>query len=104
MKPGHDLRVIQDVATRWNSSLYMLERLLQLKSAISLYTVETAAINVFSTNQWDLATKLVTTLLPFEEKTRQASMDCACIGMIIPSVRSLLSFLQTQDASLSGLG
>lgn len=104
VKPGNELRVIQDVTTRWNSSFYMLERLLKLKSALTLYAVENDALKVFTTNQWDLANKLVTTLLPFEEKTRQASMDNACIGVIIPSVRSILSFLQKQDAGVSGLG
>jgi hypothetical protein len=102
--PGDELRVIQDVSTRWNSSYYMLERLLVLKNALVLYSTETDAIKVFTANQWDLSNKLVATLRPFEEKTREASRDSATIAMIIPTVMSLTKYLMKSGESASGLG
>lgn len=91
--PGGELRVVQDVTTRWNSSLYMLERLIILKNAVSLFAAE-RDITTLNANQWDLAQKLVNLLRPFEEKTRLASRDTSSIGIIIPTVRSLVKFLE----------
>jgi len=91
---GKELRVIQDVPTRWNSSYYMLERLLILKNALILYDAEVETFQCFSSHQWSIAQKVVFTLRPVQEKTVEASSDNSTIGMIIPSVSSLMKFLE----------
>ncbi|CAL1528105.1 unnamed protein product, partial [Lymnaea stagnalis] len=92
--PGKELRVIQDVPTRWNSSFYMLERLLVLKNALILYAADVESFKCFTPHQWSIAQKIVFTLKPFQEKTIEASSDNCTVGMIIPSVTSLIKFLE----------
>jgi len=91
---GQKLRAIQDVQTRWNSSSHMLERLLVLKNALILYDAEVDAFTCFTAQHWAIAQKIVFTLKPFNEKTVEASSDAATIGMIIPSISSLIKFLE----------
>ncbi|PIK50913.1 putative zinc finger BED domain-containing protein 4-like [Apostichopus japonicus] len=92
--PSH--HILQDVSTRWNSSFYMLERILEQKNALveyaSLYDMP-----VMTANQWNLASKLVSTLRRFEELTRQASMASATISMVIPSVSMLRRSLSKHE-------
>ncbi|KAL3848453.1 hypothetical protein ACJMK2_019310 [Sinanodonta woodiana] len=89
--PAH--RLIQDVPTRWNSTYYMLERLLEQKRAIGVYSQE-ADIKSLTANQWSLVDKVLNTLKPFEEQTKQASLASSHAGMIIPGVRLLERYLQ----------
>jgi hAT family C-terminal dimerisation region len=90
-------RLIQDVPTRWNSTFYMLERLLEQKKAVSLYTLE-ANIPILDAHQWNFLEQIVHTLRPFEEETRTASLATSTASMIIPSARLLMRFLQADDA------
>ncbi|KAL3831399.1 hypothetical protein ACJMK2_023150, partial [Sinanodonta woodiana] len=89
--PAH--RLIQDVPTRWNSTYYMLERLLEQKRAIGVYSQE-ADIKSLTANQWRFVDKVLNTLKPFEEQTKQASLASSHAGMIIPGVRLLERYLQ----------
>ena len=92
--PQH--RLIQDIRTRWNSTFYMLERLLEQKKAIGLYSQD-HDISVLTSNQWTVVEKLVQLLRPFEEETRKASASTSTAGIIIPSVRLLTHLLQKPD-------
>ena len=65
--PVHVL--IQDVATRWNSSYYMLERLLEQKKAITASNAECQPPTELRSHQWVLAEKVVKLLKVFEEAT-----------------------------------
>ncbi|GBP84499.1 Zinc finger BED domain-containing protein 4 [Eumeta japonica] len=51
--PKHKL--IQDIQTRWNSTYYLLERLLEQKSAISVYISESRSVNFenLTSFQWE---------------------------------------------------
>ncbi len=42
--PNH--RLIQDVATRWNSSLYMLQSIVSQKVSLAAYSTENDSIRV----------------------------------------------------------
>ena len=50
-------KLIQDVATRWNSTYYMLERLQEQKDAVSLYAAEFGDITNLTVNQWMIVQK-----------------------------------------------
>ncbi len=54
-------RLVQDEPTRWNSTLYMLVRLLEQKMALAAYATE-YNIAQLSSNQVSLASKLVKVL------------------------------------------
>ncbi|CAG5044456.1 unnamed protein product [Parnassius apollo] len=70
--PKHKL--IQDVSTRWNSTFYMVERLLEQNRAISLYISDNSnTINFqnLTERQWDLLKECLALLQPFEEITKK---------------------------------
>lgn len=50
--PQHQL--VQDITTRWNSTFYMTERLLEQKRAISLYVAEHDTLANLTIQQWGL--------------------------------------------------
>jgi len=84
--PQH--RLIQDEPTRWNSSLYMMQRILEQKAALAVYATEKSVIQLTS-HQLDLAAKVVAVLSPIEEVTKSISADAAAISVIIPFVKLL---------------
>jgi hypothetical protein len=85
----HQLK--QDEPTRWNSSLYMLQSIVEQKSAIAAYRAETSDNKIphLPANQIDLANKLIALMTPIEEITRSISSDDACISVVISTVRAL---------------
>ena len=91
--PQHCL--LQDQTTRWNSSYYMLQRLIEQKTAILAAGAESGCSIEFRAEQWNLANKVVHLLQPFEEATREASGDYTSASVIIPIVNSLKRSLST---------
>ena len=89
--PQHTL--LQDVSTRWNSSFYMLQRLIEQRTALLASGAECACMIELRAQQWNLAEKLVHLLQPFEEATREVSGDYSSAALIIPIVNSLSSDL-----------
>lgn len=87
--PEHEL--VQDVSTRWNSTYYMLARLMEQKRAISLYLTD-CNIDNLTAAQWELLEQLLKLLQPFEEITRITSSGYACISEVIPYVVTLIRY------------
>ena len=64
-------RLHQDVQTRWNSTFYMMQSLLEQKRALGIFAEEHGLPGTLSANQWSLLEKSVAALAPFEELTRK---------------------------------
>ena len=92
--PHHTLK--QDIQTRWNSTYYMLNSILEQKMALAAYSTENS-IPILTTHQLDLASKVVQVLAPIEEITQMISAEAACISMIIPLVRGLMKTLEKHN-------
>ena len=95
-----DLKVcclIQDEPTRWNSSYYMLKRLIEQRKAISGTNAELNETLNFSTTQCQLAEKVVRLLQPFEEATEDISCNTSSISLVIPIINSLKRILIVED-------
>ena len=97
--PQH--RLIQDEPTRWNSSLYMLQRILEQKMAFAAYATEHMIIQLNS-YQLELVAKIVAALSPIEEVTKSISTDAASISVVLPFVR-ILSKTLSQHHDDSGV-
>ena len=95
--PQHSL--VQDEPTRWNSSFYMLQRLTEQRTALLAAGPQCACTVELHAQQWTLAEKLVRTLLPFEEATREASGDYSSAAVIVPVINSLERSLTTTTES-----
>ncbi|RVE41806.1 hypothetical protein evm_013553 [Chilo suppressalis] len=87
----------EDIEVRWNSTFLMLERLLEQKSAVNLYSVEHGKIETLTSDEWDLIKHLTKVLKFFYEATLELSFDNACISIVIPLISMLNRKLQTQS-------
>ena len=93
--PQHHLK--QDVSTRWNSPLYMLQVIIEQKMALAAYSTEHSDTPQLTTNQLDLAGKVVNVLTSIEEITKSICTDAASVSLIIPFVRALRLTLEKHD-------
>lgn len=82
-------KLVQDISTRWNSTYYMLSRLLELKSAVSLYVNEYNDVPNFSSHQWTLIENCLILLQPFKDITETISYSKSLISEGIPMVVTL---------------
>lgn len=83
------LKLKQDVPTRWNSTLIMLERLLQIKEPLTVVSLSIKRCPTMPTNlQWTIVEDLVMLLKPFETLTVQLSYEKKpTLGKVIPLIR-----------------
>lgn len=95
--------LVQDVATRWNSTYYMIERFVELKSFILLLTSEFDFNYTLTSADWIRMNALLSLLKPFETFTRTFSTEHCFISEIIPSIFTLKSFLSQCNDSNAGL-
>lgn len=93
----------QDVATRWNSTYYMVESLLEQKRSISAYGADHNLPVTLTANQWALLEKIITVLAPFEELTRQMSSSTSSAAEVIPSVTVLKRLLSRENEEDTGI-
>ncbi|CAB4060257.1 unnamed protein product [Lepeophtheirus salmonis] len=69
-----DLNLKQDCATTWNSTFYMLKRILESKDAVmSTLCVINAPIAPLSQEKWEVVRETCTVLEPFEQVTLEIS-------------------------------
>ena len=93
--PLHKLK--QDVATRWNSSLYMLESIAEQKMALAAYATESSDIPQLTVYQLSIIEKLIKILRPIEDITQAISSDNASASLVIPYVRALRKTWESID-------
>lgn len=92
------LKLKQDVRTRWNSTFYMLERLLKLKVPLSatLPLLDSPPSNLNS-NEWLLIEDVVMLLQPFEKITTIVSGESyPTLSCIIPIVQGLQNSMRNK--------
>ena len=82
---------MQDEPTRWNSSLYMIQSVVEQKMAIYTYGAD-GPIPVLTASQLDIATKVINILSPIKEITRNISAEFCKI----PFVRALRKVLEKE--------
>ena len=92
--PKHTLK--QDVSTRWNSSLYMIQSILEQKMALAAYAADND-IQQLTASQLEIARKMTLVLEPVEEITQVISKEIAMLSMIIPFVRVLLRTWEREE-------
>ncbi|XP_046805012.1 LOW QUALITY PROTEIN: zinc finger BED domain-containing protein 4-like [Lucilia cuprina] len=95
------LGVIQDCPTRWNSTYYMMERLLKIKDSIILYLNNYEQLSI-TLDDWKIMEKCVNILKPFEEVTRELSSSTISISSVIPLIHILTSKLNKEKSLESG--
>ncbi|XP_063746153.1 zinc finger BED domain-containing protein 4-like, partial [Eleginops maclovinus] len=99
--PEHS--ILQSEPTRWNSTLHMMQRMVEQKRALNNYAREYGKIATLSPDQWDIASNLIDTLEPMEEVTLEVSKSEASISCVIPSIAVLKMILQTEGPNTIGI-
>ncbi|KAL4092433.1 hypothetical protein QTP88_026934 [Uroleucon formosanum] len=86
-----ELKVKQDVNTRWNSSLIMIERLIKIKDPLSAAISSLRrAPNGLTAIEWDIIADCVKILKPFESMTLELSGEkYQTLSLVIPQKRGL---------------
>ena len=87
----------QDEPTRWNSSFYMLKRLVEQRKAINAANAEASTSFDLTPIQWKLAGKVIKSLQPFEEATEDLSSETSLVALFIPIVNWLNRLLQVHE-------
>ena len=90
--PKHKL--LSDCPTRWNSTYYILTRLLEQKPAITVMCASSVGPKVsLSASEWCMMSELIQILQPLEEATRELSTEqrVSCSNLkVIPLLNALL--------------
>ena len=81
--PWHTLK--QDVSTRWNSTLYMIQSILEQKMALATYATEND-IPQLTASQLEIAQKMTLVHAPIEEITQlflTKQPPCHCLYLLL---------------------
>ena len=92
--------VVKDCATRWNSVLFVIERLLEIRTHTEQVLKELKHDSSTNT-EWDRVSDLQRHLHPFREMTGALQTDMLSLSSVIPSICELS--LHLQDPSLPKL-
>ena len=77
-------RLQQDVVTRWNSTYYMMQSLVEQKRALGAYAADFELPATLTANQWGILENMITLLAPFEQLTREiSSAEASAAGVIL---------------------
>lgn len=98
-------RLQQDVPTRWNSTYYMLQSLIEQKRALGIFGSEHELPDnlTITAHQWSLFEKTLSVLAPFEELTRKMSSCDALASDFIPAVTVLMRLLTNETDEDHGI-
>ena len=72
----------QDEPTRWNTTLHVIQYIIEQKTALAVYSTEHDLVQL-SSHQLDLANKIVDALSPVEEITESILANAASVYAII---------------------
>lgn len=86
-------RLQQDVVTRWNSTYYMMQSLVEQKRALGAYAADFELPATLTANQWGILENMITLLAPFEQLTREINSAEASATGVIPTVVALTRLL-----------
>lgn len=82
-------QLIQDVPSKWKTSFFMLERLVEQKIAIDEMSIECNFREIISCDQWEVMLSVCNALKPFEVACREMSNRTATLGQVIPLIHIL---------------
>ncbi|KAI4818229.1 hypothetical protein KUCAC02_011581 [Chaenocephalus aceratus] len=96
-----ELRLKQDCVTRWNSTLYMLKRVLESKDAIiSTLALINAHLDALDQEEWEALQETCTVLEPFEQVTVEISSESYVTSskmlLLCRGLQKITAYNQTQ--------
>lgn len=92
-----------EVATRSNSTFFMLKSQLDQKCALGVYGADHELPASLSAYQWGLVEHMTMLLVPFKQLTREISSHLSTAAEVIPSVVALKHLLGKAAETNSGV-
>ena len=86
--------LLQDVRTRWNSTLIMIRRLIELRDPLTLFHGRGGSVTLPKPHQWSLLESTARLLVPFEVATKDISRSTSCASLHIPAAEMLRQELE----------
>ena len=87
------MTVVTDCSTRWNSNLFMIERLLTVKPSL-IDTLQEMKIDGLLDSEWMKLDDLHKLLKPFKDHTNTMRTDSFALSNVIPVILDLNAHLQ----------
>jgi len=84
-----ELKLKQDIRTRWNSIFLMSERLIKLKEPLKIVMISIReAPSNLSCDKWSIIEDIIPLLIPFDKLTTELSAEqYPTLSTIIPMIR-----------------
>ncbi|KAG9280409.1 zinc finger BED domain-containing protein 4 [Astyanax mexicanus] len=82
-------QLVQDVPSKWKTSYFMLERLVEQKKAIDELSLECNFRELISCDQWEVMQSVCNALKPFEVACQEMSAHTSTLGQVIPLIHIL---------------
>ncbi|KAJ0012523.1 hypothetical protein NQD34_016857 [Periophthalmus magnuspinnatus] len=92
LQRAHELpenQLIQDVPSKWRTSFFMLERMVEQRKAIDELSIECNFREIISCDQWEVMLSVCNALKPFEVACREMVTRTATLGQVIPLIHIL---------------
>ena len=97
------LKLKTECATRWNSTYYMLDRLVRLKKPLNAVLADLPSVTNLTATEWKLVDEYVDTLLPFEQATKiMSATRYPSLSMVIPVLNGIKDAMD--EAPLAVIG
>lgn len=94
---GKKLHLLIDVSTRWNSVYYMVERFLELKTALNMTLSQTTcSVKDFLKDDWLVLEQIAPILKKIKNFTDEIEGDDSYISIVIPRIKLLLQSLEVK--------
>ncbi|XP_042617371.1 zinc finger BED domain-containing protein 4-like [Cyprinus carpio] len=87
-------RLQQDVSTRWDSTYFMPQSLVEQRRALGAYAAEHDLSATLNAHQWGLIENVMSLLTPFEELTKEITFCTATAADVIPAITALKRLLE----------
>lgn len=92
--------VVADNMTRWNSTYYMVDRLLEIKTSVN-EVLSSIMVDSLTVTEWARLEELRNLLQPFTEITDKLQTDSLSLSYVIPSILDLECHLQQNQTARS---
>lgn len=94
------MTVVTECSTRWNSNMFMVERLLKIKDAIG-ETLNDMSWDGLLASEWTKLEDLYHIIQPFTEHTNNMQTDNFALSNVIPVLIDLSNHLLTNGSTLA---
>ncbi|CAL9682963.1 unnamed protein product [Knipowitschia caucasica] len=82
-------QLIQDVPSKWRTSLLMLERMVEQRQAIDELSIVCNFREIISCDQWEVMLSVCNALKPFDVASKEMVTHAATLGQVIPLIHIL---------------